>query len=111
MSHKSLEVGTPTGVTAKITFPEEHEEELVELAVRSLLGSLVGIAHAPSPEVRRQYLIRYVSGLVSYSELELKRIKVAQNTEKENASHIVENLLKSLGNNPPKPKKDPPKGK
>jgi hypothetical protein len=111
LKHKTLEVGTPTGASAKISFPEEHEEELVELALRSFLGSLVGIARAPSSQVRRQYLIRYISGLISYSELELKRIRVAQDSEKENASHIVENLLKSLGNNPPKPKRDPPKGK
>jgi hypothetical protein len=88
-------VTLPNGAEISADLPPTLDENLMKLGLTAYLGTLFGLTEIDK-EQQRMVLIRYIGSVVTSSEILLKRAKAAEEFDKDNTAHIVEQFLQSL---------------
>ncbi len=91
-------IKTPAGLSAVAEVPSNHEEEIVGLLLRSVLGTLGGLAHLKEHH-RRRLFIRYISAVMVTGEDTVRRAQLIESLPSDDKSHVIEDLLNSLKDN------------
>jgi uncharacterized membrane protein YhiD involved in acid resistance len=99
---KEMVVTVPSGAKATVEVPADLDAEVVRLTIQAVLGTLIGLSAAQNERLKRTHLISFATGVASVAEITIKKVVFTNQTTDEDMSHIIENLLKSIGRDPPK---------
>ena len=86
----------PTGYGFTADTPEGVDPELVRIALKAILGGLVGIGRTLDEEVRRTFTIRFIASIIGEANAAIHSAQMANRLNNKDPKTIIDQLLKSL---------------
>lgn len=86
----------PAGHSFEIDIPDQIEGELIRIALKAILGGLVGINKIRDERVKRTFMIRFIATIVGEANAAVHNAQMANRLGEKNPAKVVEELLKSL---------------
>src|ERR1700688_4446571 len=93
-------VTLPIGLTAIVDAPNNLDNDLIDLTIRALLGGFLALSKCNSPEIRRDFLIRYTASILNDADIAVRSVQMANKTAGD-PKKAIEDLLNSLHHNKP----------
>jgi hypothetical protein len=86
----------PTGHSFEVEIPEELDVEPVRIAVKAVIGTLLGINKITDPDIRRSFYIRFLAEVLEESNVAIHNAQMANKLADKNPTKAIEELLKSI---------------
>lgn len=86
----------PTGHSFTIEVPEDVDLEAVRIAVKAVIGSLVGINKIVEKDIRRTFAVRFLAEIIEEANIAVHNAQMANKLTDSNPTKAIEELLKSI---------------
>ena len=96
---KAVTITLPNQATISVVIPDCFDDKLIELLLRSLLGTIYGI-DSLDEKLKSSFMLRFVGEMVSLAENSVRTIQLTNELESNNlddTAKIIEQFIASLG--------------
>lgn len=96
---KTVSITLPNQATISVVIPDCFEDKLIELLLRSLLGTIYGL-NSLDTKLKSSYMLRFVGEMVSLAENSVRTVQLTNELESnslEDTAKIIEQFIASLG--------------